>query len=194
MALLVASEKGSYTLSEDLLFVCQMFSQVTGDNWTEAQIDTNLFALTCDASTGAAEAEIMRGVFSLYVDKYGVKPSAQQYDLHTSGGTAPAVGWLYGRTSDIIYKVLGILGNDTIVVNRIGSDTADVGVLVALFTKGFAPKLASIIMQPGNTAVYQDMGASVTATITAGGQVDIPLDIDKNGPIFATGTASINIT
>jgi hypothetical protein len=188
----VISKKGQYSLTGAVTYIAQMAAQLRGDNWTEREISPGRYALTCDLNTGFAVREIVNGDFGTYYDGDGAK--TKMYSLNTSGNATPAVTFLHSEGVSVMYKVLDVIDNDTIIVDKIRANgTPCVGV-VALFTKGTKFNQILANLEATQNISYGTRFADTSATATELIQLTIPVDLDTIGPVHVSGSGTIILT
>lgn len=184
---------GNMALTNDGIFVTGYKFTPTGDNWTETVPagSNNLAILQCDADTGNAVEEIAQGYNP---DAVGMDEEAFVTDkiLAEVGMGAPAIKWIFGDAGKM-YKVLRVLTNDSIEVDSVTSNGTVVNIY-ALGTRGYNPESVDLTYSAGDSiSIMSFPSGTAVFDQTEGGFANIPLNLDKTGPLFITGRGNIII-
>jgi len=167
-------------------------AELSGVGWDEVVVGTT-YCLRCNAGTGNAADEVIKGLTA--VNWKGEQSAPwEQWDANITGGIntdypiEPAFKWVFGQDTSVIYKVLYVIDNDTIAVEKHFASTPTL--LYGIGTRGYAIKSVTISADSGDINVNGYNGSMVIPT---GVVQTIPVNIDLSGPITADGAGNMSV-
>jgi hypothetical protein len=168
----------------------EMGTAIAGTDWLESTYGTRYYLENVQGD-GKATQDVLRGKTpSAYRGLvaspiFDINTTATGY-INTENVIEPAIKWIFSAAIPTWYKVLSVINDDLIEVEKLyGSDPITIQ---GVFTRGYALKSITVAAYAGTIDVAGYDGAY---QVTANSTVTIPVNIAISGPLFLSGDGAV---